>query len=137
MDKNQKFIAAVSPPPNRSQPAWWFAFQGNKLLVHLEGSQARLPRILAFSELGLTSIRQNYLGNLEGTPCYAIEFSQEIPPPAGMAFEGLRQLYGRLDEDLFGLAGRAIQIIDWDRTHQYCGRCGAPMKAKATERAKV
>ncbi len=136
MDKNQKFIAAVSPPPNRSQPAWWFAFQGNKLLVHLEGSQARLPRILAFSELGLTSIRQNYLGNLEGTPCYAIEFSQEIPPPAGMAFEGLRQLYGRLDEDLFGLAGRAIQIIDWDRTHQYCGRCGAPMKAKATERAK-
>jgi NAD+ diphosphatase len=54
-----------------------------------------------------------------------------------MAFEGLRQVYGRLDEDLFWLATRAVQIVDWDRTHQFCGRCGAPMEAKATERAKL
>jgi len=27
--------------------------------------------------------------------------------------------------------------VDWDRTHQFCGRCGAPMEAKATERAKL
>jgi NAD+ diphosphatase len=39
---------------------------------------------------------------------------------------GLRELYGMLDEDLFVLSGRAIQIVEWDRTHQYCGHCATP-----------
>jgi NAD+ diphosphatase len=34
------------------------------------------------------------------------------------------------------LAARAVQIVDWDRTHRFCGRCGAPLKARETERAK-
>jgi NAD+ diphosphatase len=53
-----------------------------------------------------------------------------------MAFEGLRQVYGRLDEDLFWIAARAVQIIDWDKTHRFCGQCGVPLKIKTTERAK-
>ncbi len=50
--------------------------------------------------------------------------------------EGLRQVYGRLDEDLFWLAARAIQIVDWDRTHQFCSRCGTPTVQRETERSK-
>jgi NAD+ diphosphatase len=57
-------------------------------------------------------------------------------PPAGMTFEGLREVYGRLDEDLFWIAARAVQVVDWDRTHQLCGRCGVPLKTSQTERAK-
>ena len=53
-----------------------------------------------------------------------------------MAFEGLRQVYGRLDEDLFWISARAVQIVDWDRTHRFCGRCGAPTEAQKAERAK-
>jgi NAD+ diphosphatase len=53
-----------------------------------------------------------------------------------MTFEGLRQVYGLLDEDLFWIAARAVQIVDWDRTHQFCGRCGLPLKIKTTDRAK-
>jgi NAD+ diphosphatase len=41
-----------------------------------------------------------------------------------------------LDEDLFWIAARAVQIIDWDRTHQFCGRCGVPLRNKTNERAK-
>jgi NAD+ diphosphatase len=37
----------------------------------------------------------------------------------------------------FALAGRAIQLLDWDRSHRYCGRCGTPTEAKAEERARV
>jgi NAD+ diphosphatase len=53
-----------------------------------------------------------------------------------MAFEGLRKVYGRLDEDLFWLAARAVQIAEWDRTHCFCGRCGIPLRLRETERAK-
>ena len=72
----------------------------------------------------------------EDRPCYAVELPEDVSPPTGMAFEGLRQVYGRLDEDLFWIAARAIQIVDWDRTHKYCGRCGVPMELQQIERAK-
>jgi len=37
---------------------------------------------------------------------------------------------------MFSLAGRAIQVVTWDRTHQFCGQCGTPTESLADERAK-
>jgi NAD+ diphosphatase len=42
-----------------------------------------------------------------------------------------------LEDTHFALAGRAIQLLDWDRSHRYCGRCGTPTEAKTEERARV
>ena len=134
--KNKEFIAGIVPPAERKGPALWFAFQGNNLLVSEDSSSVTLPPLKDFSELGLPVLSQNYLGLLEDRPCYAVEVPENSAPPAGMAFEGLRQVYGRLDEDLFWIAARAIQIVDWDRTHRFCGRCGAPTEAQKAERAK-
>jgi NAD+ diphosphatase len=53
-----------------------------------------------------------------------------------MSWAGLRSLFGALDDMLFALVGRAVQIMDWDRSHQYCGRCGTPTRVKPTERAR-
>ncbi len=136
MNKNRKFISGIVPPERRSEPAWWFAFQENKLLVYEESSGVRLPCPVDFGELGLTLSSEHYLGHLDDRPCYAVEVSEGTIPPAGMTFEGLRQVYGRLDEDLFWIAARAVQIVDWDRTHQFCGRCGTQLRTKITERAK-
>jgi len=87
--------------------------------------------------LGLTVVRQQFLGHLGDHPCYAAELAENLSlPPGGLALEGLRQVYGRLDEDLFWLAARAIQIMDWDRTHQFCSRCGTPTVQRETERSK-
>ena len=52
-------------------------------------------------------------------------------PPEGMAFQGLRRLWGALDEETWKLAGRAVQIVEWDRDHRFCGRCGAGNGAQA------
>jgi NAD+ diphosphatase len=53
-----------------------------------------------------------------------------------MQLSGLRALFGAIDESLFALAGRAFQIVDWDRSHQFCGRCGTPTKHRLNERAR-
>jgi NAD+ diphosphatase len=136
MIENRKFISGIVPPEERSEPAWWFAFQESKLLVYQESSGVNLPCIVDFVELGLKTLREHYLGRLDNRPCYAVEVVEETIPPAGMTFEGLRQVYGRLDEDLFWIAARAVQIVDWDRSHHFCGRCGAILKTSQTERAK-
>jgi len=110
---------------------------GDRLLVHVDSTSVRIPYVQDFSELGFTVLREHYLGRRGHHHCYSVEVPEETVPPEGMAFEGLRQVFGRLEEDLFWIATRAVQIVDWDRTHQFCGRCGAPMEAKATERAKL
>jgi NAD+ diphosphatase len=53
-----------------------------------------------------------------------------------MTFQGLRHLYGQVDEDLFQVAGRAVQIVEWERINQFCSRCGHRMGNRQTERAK-
>jgi NAD+ diphosphatase len=69
------------------------------------------------------------LGILRGRPCYAVEAADQEPPP-GLTFEGLRGLWTRLDEALIGVAGQALQLIEWDRNHGFCGRCGAPTQRR-------
>lgn len=68
------------------------------------------PFLVEFEELGLPCGDQHYLGQFDGHSCYALDLPEGTVAPAGMAFEGLRKVYGRLDEDLFWLAARAVQI---------------------------
>ena len=132
----KEFISLIIPPKEQLDPAWWFLISDDNVLVQQTSSGVSIPRALNPIELGLTVLRQHYLGRLDGCHCYAAEMAEGATPPQGMNFEGLRKIYGRLNEDLFALAGRALQIIDWDRTHGFCGRCGSETRTHATERAK-
>ena len=42
-----------------------------------------------------------------------------------------------LDDDHFALAGRALQLLQWDRDHRFCGRCGTPTTPRREERVRV
>ncbi|MGL4619944.1 NAD(+) diphosphatase [Chroococcidiopsis sp.] len=133
---HRTFTPSITPPVEQSVPAWWFAFVGKKLLVHQEGTANQIPQLTSLEEIGLTPIRTQFLGTLGDRPCYCAELPQDISTPAGMTLQGLRELYGTLDEDLFILSGRAIQIVEWNRTHQYCGYCATPTTQLPYERAK-
>ncbi|MFY9512921.1 MAG: NAD(+) diphosphatase, partial [Rubrivivax sp.] len=37
---------------------------------------------------------------------------------------------------LMALAGRAAQVLEWDRDHRFCGCCGTPTELQAAERAR-
>jgi NAD+ diphosphatase len=130
------FKPAVKPPPEGNNPAYWFVFCSNKLLVKVEKDKAAIPYFKSISELNITPVRIQYLGTLHGRPCYSAEATAETATPEGMEFKDLRSLYGVLDEDIFLLAGKAIQIVSWDQTNQYCGRCGNKMETFEGERAK-
>ena len=136
MVESRRFISRVVPPKEKTEAAWWFAFQENKLLIQPEPQKVTIPYLADFAELELPILRQHYLGCLGSRHCYTVELAEGIFPPKGMTFEGLRQVYGRLDEGLFSVACRALQIIEWDRTHEFCGRCGARTRTHSIERAK-
>ena len=131
------FVPAVVPSSKKTEPAWWFVFRDDKLLVELMGEAATIPCAIDLESLHLRPVRKQYLGTLNGRRCYSAELAPDDSTPEGMTFRGLRQLFGLLDENLFSVAGRAVQIMNWDQTHQYCGRCGSSTEPKPNERAKV
>jgi NAD+ diphosphatase len=131
-----RFTALVTPPADRTGPAWWFAFQGAQILVLRDEQSASLPRADDMRDLGLAPKRSQYLGTLGEQHCYACELEEGSAAPDGMHWSGLRALFGAIDDSLFAIAGRAFQIVDWDRSHQFCGRCGTPTQIKSNERAR-
>ena len=139
------FVPGVLPPAAAPSDSLCFAFRGSRLLVRRAASQnhadppagATLPRVGELEGLGLRPARRQFLGLDDGLCCFAWELDPGSPQPAGLEFAELRGLWGSLSERIFWLAGRAFQIMDWDRTHLFCGRCGAPMQAKNDERAKL
>jgi NAD+ diphosphatase len=136
MNEKETFISGVVPPQEHVKPALWFAFQGSKLLVYSHTSSVTVPCLYDLNELNLDTKARHYLGQLGSRPCYAVELDEGTSPPPGMAFLGLRLLYGQVGESLFQVAARAVQIVEWDRANRFCSRCGNPMYLRSTERAK-
>jgi NAD+ diphosphatase len=83
-----------------------------------------------------SSGREVYLGHLHATPCYAVESAPGTPLPAGCCYSGVRDLFGKVPDEELAIAALAVQIMDFDRTTQFCGRCGAKTRQLRTERAK-
>jgi NAD+ diphosphatase len=110
----------------------WFAFRGNELLVRMDGTAARIPDGGEWASLGLPAGEPLAVGE-----AWAVGLPADAGPPEGMVFQGLRRLWGALDEETWKLAGRAVQIVEWDRNHRYCGRCGAETERKPDELARV
>jgi len=129
------FALGIAPAADSDGSGWWFVFAGGDLLVRVNGARVELPvgAEWPFAEALIT--RRLELGQWRGRPCYAVEWADAAPPP-GLAFEGLRGLWLRLDEALLGIAGQALQLLEWDRSHQFCGRCGALTQARTDERPR-
>jgi NAD+ diphosphatase len=129
----------------------WFVFRGDQLLVEMgplerpsddprvraRPAWARLPLQENHSWLGSTALRTMYLGLLGGKQCWIAEMPKEASAPEGMSFEGLRTLFTVLEDAQFALAGRALQLLEWDRTHQFCGRCGERTEPHREERVRI
>ncbi len=105
-----------------------FLFHQGRLL--LREADLALPR----STLGLAITPLQALGRLDGLSCVGACVEGEVEAPAGYSWRGLRSLFGEMDDGLLGVAGRALQVADWARTHRFCGACGSPTRQSSKER---
>ena len=130
------FIPRVNPNGDVSGTPLWFVFQENKLLVFESGNALEVPQTRSLDEMAIVAQGQHYLGQLLDQPCYCVALPEQSTLPEGASLLGLREVYGRMSDDYFALAGRAVQILAWDRSHQFCGACATPTVLKAHERAR-
>ncbi|OPX85484.1 MAG: NADH pyrophosphatase [Pelotomaculum sp. PtaB.Bin104] len=115
---------------------YWLIFNKDKLLTLVSHDTAAIPRTTDLAAISLESLKKYHLGKLDDCNCYAAEITAGLVLPENFKLIGLWHLFGRMEERFFWMAGRASQIINWDHTHQYCGRCGNLTNEKSEEHVK-
>ncbi len=132
-----RFSSDMRPEESVSSPSFWFIFQGEKLLVNIAENNTEYLCNRSPAQLGLVPVYSQFLGRYGSTNCFVAEVRDIQVPPQSTQFKGLRSLFGVIDNDHFILAGKAMQILHWHKEHQFCGKCGTPMKNRETELAKI
>ncbi|MEO7851096.1 MAG: NAD(+) diphosphatase [Rubrivivax sp.] len=125
------FIPSVQLPLEATPLAWCFAFADGKFLLPEDDSGTLQPVGLDAFEGHAES--RHYLGLLQGLDCWALKLHAA---PPGWRMVALRAAMMQFPEVLLGLAGRAAQVLEWDRAHRFCGVCGTPTAAQANERSR-
>ncbi len=116
--------------PQGEKEACWFIFSGDQLLIN--NDRKSLPNTTQFLQLK----RKIYIGNLGNQHLFTGEVDAQEQTPQGWLWSNLRTLYGVLSEEYYAIAGRAMQLLSWDRTHKYCGSCGNETFIRETERCR-
>ena len=113
-----------SAPEHATENGLWFVFHRTNLLVYTAQPAPMLPMpadVLG-GALALDRDGARFVGMLGDTPCWAARTSNG-QAPADHAFENMRALFNRLPDDLLAIGGRAVQMLEFDRSHAYCGAC--------------
>ncbi|MDG4828600.1 NAD(+) diphosphatase [Solwaraspora sp. WMMD1047] len=100
---------------------------GRKLLVRAGGE---LPRVAELAD-GLACVP---LGTLDGGRVWAAGLPD--PDPGLGEWWGWPALATELGEPVAALAGRALQVMTWRRSHRYCGACTAELADVPGEHAR-
>jgi NAD+ diphosphatase len=97
--------------------------------VHVVGSNVWIDDRPADPDWGV-----HFLGLLNGDAVWGVDVPRGEDPADGAAMD-LFSYFGRASETEWMVAGRAVQIVEWARTHRFCGRCATPTDFVAGERS--
>ncbi|MBN7797683.1 NAD(+) diphosphatase [Parahaliea mediterranea] len=123
-------------PPERQGRAITIVFQRGELVSDLRSPQGCLLSLEQIEGDGWSIVREQFVGYWHERPCYAVEINADADlDPMRYHRGNLYHILGRVEEPVFAMAGRAAQLLAWERDHQFCGRCGRPMEADLGERA--
>jgi NAD+ diphosphatase len=127
-----EWIAGTVPTPSDGPPGmrrWWLV-RGSSVLIASDGM---LP-----TEAPPADGEPLYLGRLGDEEQWALDVDavELVGDHEAMQPTDLFTLHATLGEQGWAIAGRAVQLVEWARTHRFCGRCGTATQAMDGERAR-
>ncbi len=124
------WVSLVVPPSDApADDAIWLGVHGSRILVAPDGAFPSAVSEDAFVEGGVPL----FLGTLDGVECWARSVSGAVD---GFELQDLRMLHPALGERRWAIAARAVQLVEWEQTHRFCGRCATPTEEAPGERAR-
>lgn len=121
---DRPFTPLVDPPVHEPEESpLVFTVRGDH--VHLAEVDTVVPEELGDGHL--------YLGRLGGSDCWAVDVDGDEEPD--VLLTPLMALHANVSEAEWLVAGRAVQLVEWRKTHRFCGRCGSATELVPGERA--
>lgn len=111
-----------------NQLSYWLLRSGNQLLTTIDKAGKNIFPCGYASDFGNPKDAL-LIGERHGLPCYAAEFD-ELPANISGEWMPVRSLFSVAGAEAISLAGRATLILDWQKNHRYCGKCGTPTTMK-------
>ena len=125
------------PDRRPSEAAYWFLFDRDRLLLrhNTDGWYIPLaaePPVEAAAAMEITGQVARTTPGPEPASNTIRYFASSVevpqPAPAGMEWVALRASYDLLGERVYALAGKAFELVHWERNSRFCPACGTGME---------
>ena len=115
----------MTTQPLKEEQIIWFVFQ-NGLLMLPKKHPSHLLTNAQLSSFNKPFQRQYKFSQQENFIFHCVELHTDDHVPEGFELFPLRKAMEMLGTDWYHLVVKAFTIINWDKTHQFCGHCGYP-----------
>ena len=134
-EASRDFVSLTDASQVPGSPRDYYLFRGAEILMRFDENDQFEPVPDEDPLIDkLDQEKTHYLGELAGRHVFASEISNTGIEEKTL---GLRALFGRIDRLTFNVASRAVQVLNWHQSHQFCGRCGGRNIPHERDRAMV
>ena len=117
--------------------SWHIPVSGNQILTTREYPALRPLTMEEWRWSEISSNKTHFLGTVRNhTPIFAEEIEVDVVEPEGYKLNPLWNFLTGTELPIFYLMGRAKQIVEWSKQHEYCGACGSKTLESITDRSK-
>ena len=117
--------------------SWHIPVSGNQILTTREYPTLRPLTMEEWRWSEISSNKTHFLGTVRNhTPIFAEEIEVDVVEPEGYKLNPLWNFLTGAELPIFYLMGRAKQIVEWSKQHEYCGACGSKTLESITDRSK-
>lgn len=114
-----------------SDSSFWLLRYESQVLVQFSADTNHVFPMATAADFGHPT-EALLIGEWQGKPCYALDLL-EMPQHIAGELMPVRSMFSAVGEQAFTMAGRATQLMDWQKNHRFCGRCGERQIKKSTE----
>lgn len=125
------------PDRRPSEAAYWFLFDRDRLLLQHDADGWHIPLtaelpVEAVAAMDITGQVARTTPDPEPVSNTIRYFASSVevpqPVPDGMEWIALRASYDLLGEPVYALAGKAFELVHWERNSRFCPACGTGME---------
>ncbi|NDV81874.1 NAD(+) diphosphatase [Bacteroides sp. 51] len=108
---------------NKLEPTWWFVFHNDQVLLEKKEGSFTIP-CTPEAPIALNGHTVHNLATLNGYACKTVTTDNSVEENEKFIMVDLRGSYDYIPPSQFNMAGKAREILYWDRTSTYCPVCG-------------
>lgn len=113
-----------------TEPAYWFVFCKDELLLEKNNGAYSIPYDATPPVTPDHGTTIHTIIAKDGTTCKAFAIAEPLKETGRYMMAGLRASYDLIPLFHYQAAGKAREIIHWDKTNRFCSACGTPLERK-------